>query len=227
MIDSKMFNYKISDDDEFALLTVDIPENEKIKVEASSMATMDSHISMKTRSKGGIKRFFSKESFFINEFTADGAGGEISIAPALPGQIIHHKLNNDGPLFLQPAGYLASTMGVTTDLKWQGLKKGFFSGESFFLIKCEGQGDLWFNSFGAIFEVDVVGEYVVDTSHIVAFTDGLEYNIGRIGGYKSLLFSGEGFICRFSGQGKLWIQTKKPNAFIHWADAHRKVSRRG
>jgi len=221
------FNYKISDDDEFSLLTVDLPEQKKIRVEASSMATMDSHVSMKTRAKGGIKRLFTKESFFINEFKADGAGGEISIAPALPGQILHQTLDGTTPFYLQSSSYLASSLGVKTDLKWQGFKKGFFSGESLFLIKCSGLGDLWFNSYGAIFEVDVVGEYVVDTGHIVAFTEGLDYDIGRIGGYKSLFFSGEGFICRFSGQGKLWIQTKKPNSFIYWADAYRKVKKRG
>ena len=49
--------------------------------------------------------------------------------------------------------------------------KGFFSGESLFLIKCSGQGDLWFNTFGALFEIEVDGEYLIDTGHIVAFTE--------------------------------------------------------
>ncbi|MCB9195344.1 MAG: TIGR00266 family protein, partial [Flavobacteriales bacterium] len=71
------------------------------------------------------------------------------------------------------------------------------------------QGDLWFNSYGGIMQIDVTDNFVVDTGHIVAFTEGLEYNISKVGGYKSLFLSGEGLVCRFSGSGKVWIQTRK------------------
>jgi uncharacterized protein (AIM24 family) len=57
--------------------------------------------------------------------------------------------------------------------------------------------------------IDVKDAYVVDTGHIVAFTEGLDYRVSKVGGYKSLFFSGEGFVCRFSGEGKVWIQTRK------------------
>lgn len=85
----------------------------------------------------------------------------------------------------------------------------FFSGENLFLIKVSGTGDLWFNSYGGIMAIDVKDAYVVDTGHIVAFTEGLDYRVSKVGGYKSLFFSGEGFVCRFSGEGKVWIQTRK------------------
>ena len=110
---------------------------------------------------------------------------------------------------------------MAAESKWQGMIKGFFSGESLFLIKCSGSGDLWFNTYGAMFEVDVDGEYVIDTGHIVAFTEGLDYDISRIGGYKSLFFSGEGFVCRFKGKGKIWAQTRKINAFKSWIYPYR------
>ena len=51
---------------------------------------------------------------------------------------------------------------------------------------------------------------------IVAFTEGLEYRVTKFGGYKSLFFSGEGLVCQFSGQGKVWIQTRQVNAFARW-----------
>ena len=35
-------------------------------------------------------------------------------------------------------------------------------------------------------------ELVVDTGHLVAFTDGLEYSIGKVGGLRSLALGGEG-----------------------------------
>ena len=212
---TKSFQFQIESRPDYSFLTVDIPANETLMVEASSMATMDSHIKMKTKFKGGFSRFLTSESLFINEFTAEKAPGKISIAPGPPGDLEHISLNNE-TLFLQGGAFVASGVDVKAESKWQGMIKGFFSGESLFLIKCSGIGDLWFNTYGAMFEIEVDGEYVVDTGHIVAFTEGLDYTISKIGGYKSLFFSGEGFVCRFKGKGKIWAQTRKINALKSW-----------
>lgn len=220
---SNGYTYTIQCSSEFSFLTVNIPADQMLKVEASSMASMDSHVSLKTRLKGGFKRFLARESVFINEYTACGADGEISIAPGPSGDVIHQSIAPEAAFYLSSSSYVASTPGVTIDTKFQGLVKGFFSGESLFLIKCSGSGDLWFNTYGAIFSVDVRGEYIVDTGHIVAFTEGLSYDISRVGGYKSLFFSGEGLVCRFKGEGKVWIQTRNPGALINWAHGFRPV----
>jgi uncharacterized protein (TIGR00266 family) len=219
------FMFDISCKDEYALLEVLIPKDKTLKVEASAMATMDTNIVMKTKFKGGFKRFLTKESLFINEFTAESAGGEIKIAPGPSGDISHVRLDGNKKFYITSGSYLASSMGVNLDTKFQGMAKSFFSGESFFLIECSGEGDLWFNTYGAIFEVDVKDEYIVDSGHIVAFTESLKYQITKFGGYKSLFFSGEGFVCKFKGEGKVWIQTKQPMAFVWWADSFRKVKR--
>ena len=217
------FDYLIEGRPDFAFLTVQVPANQTVKVEASAMATMDTNMEMKTKMRGGLSRLLTGESIFVNEFTAANAPGSIGIAPGAPGDLEHVYLDGD-TIYLQSSGFVASGMGVTLDSKWQGLK-GFFSGESLFLIKCSGKGDLWFNTYGAMFCVNVTGSYVVDTGHIVAFTDGLQYEVGRIGGYKSLFFSGEGFVCRFRGQGKVWIQTRKLGAFASWVWPFRPVER--
>lgn len=222
----KGLTYKIEGRPDYSFLTVQIPADETLKVEASAMASMDTHLRMKTKLKGGFGRFFTGESLFINEFTAEHAAGEIGIAPGTPGDLVHQYLDGQ-TLFLQNSAFVAATMDVTLETKWQGMLKGFFSGESFFLIRCSGKGDLWFNSYGAIIEIDVEDNYVVDTGNIVAFTEGLEYEITKVGGYKSLFFSGEGFVCRFSGKGKVWIQTRSAQAFTGWAHYFRPVSSRG
>ena len=175
---------------------------------------------MKTKLKGGFSRFLSGESLFINEYTAKNGSGQIQIAPACPGDVDHVYLENQ-TIYLQNTAFVAATEGVNVESKWQGFSKGFFSGESFFLIRCSGEGDLWFNSYGGILEIDVEDGYVVDTGHIVAFTEGLEYSISRVGGYKSLFFSGEGLVCRFTGKGKVWIQTRKIQPFIGWVNPFR------
>ncbi len=212
--------FKIEGKPDYAFLTVQIPGNETLKVEGSAMATMDTHVSMKTKMKGGFSRLLTGESLFINEFTADNAPGEISIAPGPPGDMEHQYLDGQ-TLFLQNSAFVASGMGVNVETKWQGLVKGFFSGENLFLIRCSGKGDLWFNTYGAMISIDVDGEYIVDTGNIVAFTENLDYKITKVGGYKSFFFSGEGFVCRFSGKGRVWIQTRGVSAFASWASMFR------
>ena len=218
----KGFTYKIEGRPDYAFLTVQIPANQTLKVEASAMATMDTHLEMKTKLKGGLGRFLTDESLFLNEFTAAKGAGEIGIAPGTPGDLLHQYIDGQ-TIFIQNSAFVAATMGVTLETKWQGMLKGFFSGESFFLIRASGKGDIWFNSYGAIIEIDIEDDYVVDTSNIVAFTEGLEYKITKVGGYKSLFFSGEGFVCRFTGKGKVWIQTRNAQAFTSWAHYFRPV----
>lgn len=212
------FEFDIEGKPDFAFLNVTIPAQQTLKVEASAMATMDTTLEMKSKFKGGFSRFLTGESLFINEFTAQGGPGRIGIAPGSPGDLDHVYLQEGQIVYLQNSAYVASAMSVNVEAKWQGFIKGFFSGEKLFLIRCTGPGDLWFNTYGAMFQVDVKGDYVVDTGHIVAFDHGLDYQIEKIGGYKSLFFSGEGLVCRFSGEGRVWVQTKKfaPFAQFLW-----------
>jgi len=210
---------------DFSFLTVRLQTGQTLKVEASAMATMDTNLRMKTKMRGGLGRFLTGESLFINEFTAQNGPGEIGIAPGSPGDMDHVSLKEGEVIFLQNTAYVASSPSVTLETKWQGLVKGLFSGESLFLVKCTGPGDLWFNTFGGMIAIDVDGRYTVDTGHIVAFSSSLDYRVGRIGGYKSLFFSGEGLVCHFSGTGRLWIQTRKIGAFARWVFPFRRTKR--
>ncbi len=161
----------------------------------------------------GLKRMLSGESLFLNHFTATQPGQTLIIGPRLLGDIIHFPLSG-GSMVVQGSSWLASATGIEIDSTWQGLGNALFSGESMFWVKCTGVGDLFLNSFGAIYPVDVQGEYVVDTGHIVAFEDTLQFRIGKAG--KSLVGSflgGEGLVCKFSGQGKLYCQSHNPPSF--------------
>ena len=215
------YSFEITGRPDFGFLTVQIPADQMLKVEASAMATMDTNLRMKTRMKGGLRRMLTGENLFINEFTADGGAGQIQIAPGPLGDIDHVHLQDGEEIFLQNSAFVASTPDVELQTKWQGLLKGFFSGEALFLIRCVGPGDLWFNTYGAMIQREVDGEYIVDTGHIVAFTSDLDYSVEKVGGYKSLFFSGEGFVCRFRGRGRVWIQTRQVSAMASWANPFR------
>ncbi len=212
--DAREYDYSVECKPDFAFLTVQIPAGQTLKVEASAMATMDTNLVMKAKMKGGLSRLLTGESLFVNEFTAQNGPGQIGIAPGSPGDLEHVYLNNE-TIFLQSSAFVAATPNVQTDSKWQGFK-GFFSGEALFLIRCSGVGDLWFNTYGAMIEIDVTQDYIVDTGYIVAFTEGLQYEVGMLGGLRTSFLSSEGLVCRFSGQGKVWIQTRQVPAFAWW-----------
>lgn len=222
-MEKKDFEYSIEQRPDFAFLNVTIPAGRKLKVEASAMATMDTNLKMTTGMKGGLGRFLTGESIFINEFEAQGGPGSIGIAPGSPGDLEHLYVEEGQPVFLQNSAFVAAGLNVKIESKWQGLVTGFFSGESLFLIRASGDGDLWFNTYGGLIAINVDGEYTVDTGHIAAFTGGLDYSVGKLGGYKSLFFSGEGLVCKFRGKGTIWIQTRKTPAFAAWVWPYRPV----
>ena len=152
------------------------------------------------------------ESFFLNTFTAQQGPGWVSLAPSSPGDIHSHEVQPGRNLFIQSSSFLACTESVETDVKFQGVK-GFFSGESAFFIRTysDRSGEtVFFNSYGAIKQVPIEPghELVVDTGHVVAFSDDVEYSIGKVGGIGSLIAGGEGLVLKFRGNGHVWVQSR-------------------
>lgn len=225
-------DYTIEHSPSYASLRLDLKANETVFVESGAMAAMDSCIKMKSKVQGGlmkgIGRMLGGESLFISEFTAQGKPGQLFVSPGVPGDIQHYYLNGNGNnLMVQSSGFVASSPTVTIDTKFQGFK-GFFSGESLFLIKATGKGDFWFSSYGAIVEIPIDGDYVVDTGYIVAFEDTLNYNVEMMGGlsFKSLktgILGGEGLVCRFQGQGRLWVQSRNLFPLLNFLNPFRPV----
>ena len=223
--------FDISQRPDFGLLTVHLEQGQKIYSEPAAMASMDPTIGMKAGFKGGLGKTLGKafggESLIINTFTANDGPGEVVFAPGAPGDVTHYELDRSS-LYLQRGAFMCHSEGIELTGKWQGAK-GFFSGKGLVLLKAEGTGDLFFNSYGAILEVDVTDEYIVDTSYVVAFEETLDYSVSvlpglKVGGkLKSFLFGGEGLVVRYRGQGRVWIQTRAVNPFLSWVYAFRPV----
>ena len=203
-------------DPSYAMLTVDLDPDEAIKAEPGAMVSQQG-VEMQTGMGGGglfggFKRMLGGESFFVNTFTAQGSGGQISLAPSSPGDIGAFELTPGTNMFVQSGSFLACTANVQLDTKFQGFK-GIFSGESMFFIRAystEGGGRVYYNSYGAIKKMNVEPgrELVVDTGHLVAFSDDVEYSIGKVGGIRSLIAGGEGLVMKFRGSGDVWVQTR-------------------
>lgn len=215
---------------DFSMLNVRLRPGESVYAEPAAMATMSPGVTLKAGLKGGamksLGRMFGGESLVVNTFTAGSEAGEVQFAPGHLGDVCHYRLTG-GSLLLQRGGYMANSAGVEVTGSWQGAK-GFFGGEGLVLLKASGQGDVFFSSYGAILEYDVHDEFLVDTGFVVAFEDTLQYRVDvlpglRGGGFKRLFFSGEGLVCRFAGQGKVWVQTRYVTPFLAWVNQYRPV----
>lgn len=205
----------------FSLAIVKMETGEELSVEAGAMVSMSGNISIQTSAKGGIfgalkRSVLGGESFFINNYKSEDGPGELTLASALPGDLVYRELENE-TVYVQSGSYIASVPNIEIDTKWGGAKT-FFGGEGLFLLKVTGRGPLFISSYGAIHEVNLAqGEkYIVDTGHLVAFNEGLSYNVKRVGSWKSTLLSGEGLVCELTGPGKVFLQTRSPNAFLAW-----------
>jgi len=199
---------------------IQMAPNEAITAEGGAMIAMSNDMDIQTtthkKNSGGImkglKRMISGESFFINHYTAGPNGGELYLAPCLHGDMFTYELNNTS-LIVQSGSYLASEPGVEIDFNWQGLKS-IFSGEGLFWLNLNGQGKVVVNSYGAIYPVEVDGDYIVDTGHIVAFEPSLSFSISKVGrNWLSSFLGGEGFVCRFKGKGTVWCQSHNQKNF--------------
>ena len=204
----------------YSLAIAKLAPNERIRAEAGAMVSMSGGIQIETRAEGGVLKSLGRavlggESFFQNFFVAPAQGGEVTLAPELPGDIAVIEMNGN-KLMVQAGSYMASETGIELTAKLS--VKALMVAEGIFILEATGNGTLLVCSYGAIFEKTLnAGEkYVVDTSHLVAFDGNLGVQPKPIGGIKSTLFSGEGFVVELTGPGKIYIQTRSPQALINW-----------
>ncbi len=193
---------------------------EDCTAEGGAMIAMsaDMDVQTTTHKKGGggvlraAKRMLAGESFFLNHYTAGSAGGHLWLAATLAGDMTAIDLGQES-LIVQSGSFVACEPGVDIDMGWQGFKS-FLSGESVFWLNMTGPGKVVLSSFGAIYPVEVDGEYIVDTGHIVAFNETLDFKISKAGkSWVSSILGGEGFVCKFHGQGTVWCQSHNATGF--------------
>jgi uncharacterized protein (TIGR00266 family) len=213
-------NIDILQQPDSAIAQITFGPNEELIAEAGSMIAMSDFINVSTTLKqgkgggimGGLKRMVAGESLFLSVFRCPIPNGEIFLAPHFMGDILLYEMQGK-ELIVQATSYLASGSGIDIDVGFQGLKS-VFSGESIFWLQISGYGPVLLSSFGGIYEIDVNGDYIIDTGHIVAFERSLDFKITKAGSsWLGAFLGGEGLVCRFHGQGKLYCQTHNPGSF--------------
>jgi len=198
---------------------------EGIVCESGAMVAMSADLQVETKMRGGLLKSLARsvlggESFFVNTFRAGPKGGELLLAPALPGDVFTIELRGEQYL-VQSGSFLASAESIETDPKWSGART-FFGGENLIMLRCGGIGALILSSYGAIHEVDLAAseQVTVDTGHLVAFSEKLGFKVRAIGGLKSTVLGGEGLVVDLTGPGKVLLQTRSERAFLNWLVPH-------
>lgn len=200
-----------------SLARVTLQPGESVVAESGAMVGMSTNLQMQTQSGGlmsGLKRMFGGESFFRNTFHAQNGAGEVLLAHSLCGDMVVLEMTQYG-YFIQSSSYIASTPNVNIETKVGGLKS-FFAGEGVFVLKAtaQGAGQVLVGAFGGIQELVCDGNLVIDTGHLVCWDATLEYSVGKsASGWIASFLSGEGLVCHFKGQGRIWIQTRNPTAY--------------
>lgn len=208
----------------FAYLHVDLAPGESIIAESDAMASMSSEMDVKAKLNGGfingvLRKFLGGESLFVNTFTNNTQKElRVTLTQAQPGDMVQKDLDNES-YYLQPGAYIASTDDVNISVSFAGLMS-WIGGEGLFRLKASGTGALFFGAYGNMVEKEVHGEYIVDTSHLVAYDPGMKLKQQLSGSLISSITSGEGFVTRVEGSGKIWIQTRSISGFVSWLNRH-------
>ena len=212
------------------MLRVDLAPGETVVSEAGAMVARHQQVSMAVKLNAGrkagffavlkalfvalLRRMVGGETFFVNHFTAPQPGS-VWLAPPLSGQVVYRRMNGE-TLVLSTGAYLAHSGDIDLKLKFGGLRS-LLAKEGAFFLGISGQGELWFTSYGGVETIDVNGSYIVDNGHLVGYEGNLTFNIRTPGGgLMGFAASGEGLVCEFSGQGRIWIQTRNLKSLVGW-----------
>ena len=218
-------DYQIHGDD-IQLVEIELDPGESVVAEAGAMNYMEEGITFEARMGDGSepdqgffgkvfsagKRALTGESLFMTHFSNEGTGKrKVAFAAPYPGKILALDMAKFGNgLTCQKDSFLCAALGTSISIAFQKkLGAGLFGGEGFILQRLQGDGKAFIHAGGTIIKKQLQGETLrVDTGCLVAFTDGIDYDIQRAGNLKSMFLGGEGlFLATLSGHGTVLLQS--------------------
>jgi uncharacterized protein (TIGR00266 family) len=207
---------------------VELDPGEAMVGEAGSLMYMEDGISLDTvfgdgsggggsglfgKLLGAGKRLLTGESLFTSVYVNQATvRRKLGFAAPYPGRILPMDLSQmGGRVMCQRDAFLCAARGVSLGIAFQRkLGAGFFGGEGFIMQKLEGDGLAFVHACGTVMERRLApGELLrVDTGCVVAYTDGVDFDIEYVGKVKTALFGGEGlFFALLRGPGTIWLQS--------------------
>ena len=194
-----------------SMVEIQMGKGEKITAESGALVFMKGNIEIKTKMREGgffksLKlKALGAESFFVNDYIAQEDGCSLGLTGPPVGDIV------------QSGAYIASTLGIELDTKWQGFTKGIF-GSELFMLKVVGSGDMFVNAYGGIIQKQLGNgeKMVLDNYHLVAMSISANYKVMKLGGLKTTILGGEGLVTEITGPGTVYFQTKNLKELTDW-----------
>ena len=201
--------------DSLPVVTCKLAKGEQVITENGGMSWMTEGLKMETSTNGGLLkglgRALSGESIFMNIYTAETEGAEISFASSFPGRILEFDLKAGECIIAQKRAFLCSEKSVTLSMYFQKkLGAGFFGGEGFIMQKIEGPGKVFLEIDGDVIERELgAGEVLkVDNGYVAAMDQSVKMDIETVKGLKNIFLGGEGlFLTSLTGPGKVYLQS--------------------
>ena len=213
--------YTIEKGPSYAVLRATMDRDDRLMAETGAMISRSESVDADAEVGGGegvggiIKSAISSTQDVVeNAFEATADGAEITLAPDHPGDVFAVDVGRDGPIRVNSGAILAWEPTVERSTAFNDAQ-GFFSSGSLRVLELSGTGQCFLSAYGSIVETDVKPDdpTVVDTDHLIAWTDGLTVSRETDGTIKSAVLGGEGLVSKFSGEGRVWIQTRNPAVF--------------
>ncbi|KAH9935637.1 DUF124-domain-containing protein [Fomitopsis serialis] len=191
----------------------------EVLTKPGSLVSMEATVQVKGKMNFTLKKLFTGGELTFAHFFGPG---EVVVAPATWGDIAQIQMDGSSPWYYGKHAFLACTPGIHMSTKSQSFGKALFSGSGLFVGEAQGAGMLFVHGMGAVIarELQPGEQWIVNNDHLVAWN--CQYNVERIqaGGIVSTLQSDEGAVCRFTGPGMVYVQSRSPQHLINWISEH-------
>ncbi len=205
--------------DNLQIVRLKLQPGQEVYAEAGKMVYKTSSVQWESRMTGdtlgqkiwgALKRKVMGESLFLTYFRA-ASPGEVGFAGSYPGRVQAFDLKAGQSVLVQRDSFVCAQSSAQLNVAFvKKLGAGLFGGEGFILERLTGPGTVFIHAGGDFIEFTLgPGETLqVDTGCIVAFDEGVDYDIQFVGGIKTAIFGGEGlFLATLTGPGRVIIQS--------------------
>jgi uncharacterized protein (TIGR00266 family) len=213
--------------DGFKNVKITLKPNEQIRADGGAMNYMQSDIKIETKAGSifnAFSRLFSSSSFFYNIFyNVSNTTKDVTLSGVIPGTVGCFYVPYGKSFNLVDDSYICSTpnLDISTNVRFGGFLLGY--GLTFVNVTAKnGNGLIWSSSFGDIIEkiIEPGHSIKIDNGILLGFESHIDIQTKSVGGIKSTLFSGEGFISEIKNKDKepmrIFLQSRSKTAFINY-----------
>lgn len=228
---SRPINFDVAskiEGNESQIVTIALEPNQVLRAESGAMMYMTDGVEMNTTTGGGLsagfQRFLTGQNVFISDYTYTGQTGKglVALGTDFPSKIIRLNVNEyGGKIICQKGALLCASHTVNIEIEvTKKFSTGFFGGEGFVLQALTGEGDVFIKAGGTLIkrELKPGEELKISSGCLVGFSNGTEYDIQMVKGFKNVVFGGEGlFFTTLTGGpsgSTVWLQGMPPTRMI-------------